>query len=175
MEKILITERQLAVIKEFLNKNFDKSNGVRFVSINSLEPAIGEDRIQKPIMAGTTNYSEQNIAKLMEDIKTNGFKEPIIIAYDPETGECSVIEGNHRIEAAKRLGMKDFPASVAIMRIRSDQERAKDKMYPLQRLYIGKGLKPYYPSDLGFDDGPIYDSDYTDGDVLIDGEPVTFN
>jgi len=40
-------------------------------------------------------------------IKTEGMKEPVIVGY--EEGKLVILEGNHRISAANRIGMDDVP------------------------------------------------------------------
>lgn len=163
--KIVITEQQLKLIGKHLNEGLNfkiNTYNVEMVTIESLEYAIGEDRNKKPIMMNGVNYSEQNISKLMQDIKLNGFKEPCILAYDPDKGEATIIEGNHRIEAAIRLGLKEVPVQIETMRIRDNFERKKDGMYPLMTdAAPQRGLKPNKPSDLKcYDCRPITQNDF---------------
>ena len=47
--------------------------------------------------------------ELTEDIRANGIKHPLVVQYDPETGTLALDEGNHRLAAAQRLGMKVLP------------------------------------------------------------------
>ena len=51
--------------------------------------------------------SNKQLAKLMQDIKENGIKEPIkIIEYE---GSRYVVDGHHRLIVAKKLGIRSVP------------------------------------------------------------------
>lgn len=50
-----------------------------------------------------------NIDELQKDIEMNGIKEPLIFTYDPKSGRGQLTDGNHRIVAAKRAGLKRVP------------------------------------------------------------------
>ena len=122
-----------------LNKSInasDSSGRKGLVSVSTLEPFVGEDRIGDSAM---TN-SREVIDKLKIDIRKNGFKEPIIILYDKFSngGEATIIEGNHRFVVAKELGLKEIPVTFEKGTIRSDEKRLKDQMFPLKRKFIGK-------------------------------------
>ena len=52
------------------------------------------------------------IDELTKDIKENGIKIPIKLLVD--TGKALLIEGNHRLCIAKKLGMKTVPVQVTI-------------------------------------------------------------
>ena len=54
-------------------------------------------------------YEIEALDKLTEDIRVNGIKDPLIVQYDPETGNLALDEGNHRLAAAQRLGMQVIP------------------------------------------------------------------
>jgi hypothetical protein len=97
--------------------------------------------------------SRETIDRLKEDIAKNGFKEPIVIVYDKFSGEgeATIIEGNHRIIAAKELGLTEVPVTFEKGTIRDNESRVKDKMFPIKRKTVGKlndtrGVKG---SDLG--------------------------
>jgi hypothetical protein len=60
----------------------------------------------------TEPISEEHLASLEEDIKTNGIQEPIVIDYDQDTGQAHISEGNHRILVAQNLGIESVPAFV---------------------------------------------------------------
>lgn len=166
MKKILITEKQFNLIKENLRNDTGILNRtiptykVEMVTVESLMNAYGEDRVKKPIMVNGENWSEINISKLADDISINGFKEPIILAYDQEDMVATTIEGNHRFEVAKRLGYLEVPVKLELMTIRPDVNRIKDGMYPLQRDRIGYHPQSKVPSDLGYDGRKIQDSDF---------------
>jgi predicted ABC-type ATPase len=46
---------------------------------------------------------------LTEDIRSNGVKEALMVNYNPQTGDVNLEEGNHRLIAARRLGMTHVP------------------------------------------------------------------
>lgn len=49
---------------------------------------------------------------LKEDIAKNGIREPLGLAYDPDTHRAMFGEGNHRLAAAKELGHAAVPVYV---------------------------------------------------------------
>lgn len=51
--------------------------------------------------------------ELVDDIKNNGIKEPIVVEYDKESDSYYVKNGNHRAAIAKELGIKEVPTIVA--------------------------------------------------------------
>ena len=52
-------------------------------------------------------HSKKNMNKLIEDIKNNGINEPI--KYVEYNGQKYVVDGHHRLIAAKRLGLEQVP------------------------------------------------------------------
>lgn len=54
--------------------------------------------------------AEETINKLKEDIKSNGIQNPIELIRD-EDGKIKINNGNHRLEIAKQLGLKDVPVT----------------------------------------------------------------
>lgn len=85
-------------------------NMVREPRVTSIKGATPEP------MYGLKSRAEFDALK--EDIRKNGFQEPIIIDYNPMTGKGSVAEGYHRIAAAKELGINDVP--VVFYRVAKD-------------------------------------------------------
>jgi len=75
-----------------------------YVPLNEIEPYKEQDReiIRK--------YDKSYLDEVTEDIKTNGIKRPINL--EVYSGKGLVTEGNHRIAAAKRLGLKYIPVRV---------------------------------------------------------------
>lgn len=57
-----------------------------------------------------------DIEELMADIKKNGIREPLQLTYSQSDRTVVLDEGNHRLEAARRLGLKEVP--VTVFRIR---------------------------------------------------------
>ncbi len=136
----------------------DGSGRKGLVPTEELESFIGEDRLGDAAM--TT--SRETIDELKEDIKKNGFKEPVVVVYDPITKQASILEGNHRMAAAKELGLEEVPVRFEKGTLRSDESRAKDKMFPLNRVDVGEintrfGVKG---EDLGLTVRQPVESDY---------------
>lgn len=52
--------------------------------------------------------SKKKYSELLDDIRKNGIKEPI--KYVEHNGEKYVVDGHHRLKAAKELGIKNVPA-----------------------------------------------------------------
>jgi hypothetical protein len=50
---------------------------------------------------------------LVEDIKANGIKEPIVAEYDKESDTYYVKNGNNRVAIAKELGIAEIPTIIA--------------------------------------------------------------
>jgi len=127
------------VVKPILNKgiNIKSSDGRKgLVPISELEEFIGEDRLG----AAQMPTSRATIDKLKKDISENGFELPIIIFYDKFSGngEATIIEGNHRIIAAKELGLTEVPVIFEKGTIRDNESRINNKMFPIKRKTIGK-------------------------------------
>jgi hypothetical protein len=145
-------EAKAGKTKPILSKSIDveSSDGRKgLVPTSELDEFIGEDRLGEAQMA----TSRETIDRLKEDIAKNGFKEPIVIVYDKFSGEgeATIIEGNHRIIAAKELGLTEVPVTFEKGTIRDNESRVKDKMFPIKRKTVGKlndtrGVKG---SDLG--------------------------
>lgn len=59
---------------------------------------------------GKEDYERENIDALVKHISENGFLNPIIIDFNVNDNTAYISEGNHRIQAAKQLGMEWIPA-----------------------------------------------------------------
>jgi predicted ABC-type ATPase len=73
---------------------------------------------------------------LTEDIRSNGLKEALMVNYNPQTGDVNLEEGNHRLIAARRLGMTHVP-----VRMNRTTEEREDIRGP--RKQIG-GMKKHH-------------------------------
>jgi tetratricopeptide (TPR) repeat protein len=151
-DKLITAPKVEGGFKPILSESIDiESNEGRkgLVPISELEEFIGEDRLGEAEMP----TSRATIDRLKEDISKNGFKEPIVIVYDKFSngGEATIIEGNHRIIAAKELGLTEIPVRFEKGTIRDNESRVKDKMFPIKRKAIGKlnDTKGVKGSDLG--------------------------
>jgi hypothetical protein len=114
----------------------DDRNRKGLVPINQLIDFIGEDRLGSAQMP----TSRATIDKLKDDIKINGFKNPLIVVYDKFSngGEASIIEGNHRIQAALELGLREVPVIFEKGTIRTNEQRMSEGMFPLNRKNVGE-------------------------------------
>lgn len=129
---------ELSTPKVLLSESIDiedDKNRKGLIPISELNDFIGEERLGE----SQTETSRENIDKLKEDISKNGFKEPIVLVYDKFSngGEASILEGNHRIIAAKELGFTDIPVRIEKGTLRTDEQRASENMFPLKRKKIG--------------------------------------
>jgi hypothetical protein len=156
---------QLSILNKSINVT-DSSGKKGLVPVSELESFVGENRLGDAAMPN----SRERIDKLKEDIKKNGFKEPIVVLYDKFSngGEATIIEGNHRYAAAKELGLKEIPVTFEKGTIRSNEKRVKDQMFPLNRKSIGKindtfGVKG---SDLGLTVRQPNDADFVKDEVM---------
>ena len=57
------------------------------------------------------NYTEEEWNEFVEDIRRNGIKTPLWIQVDPGK-EPQLMEGNHRIQAAAQLGLREVPVTI---------------------------------------------------------------
>lgn len=108
----VITELERRARKEGINVNSEPilsgkiNKDAELTSVNELGEFVGEDRVGRQ----KTPQSRKNIDKLKQDIKENGFNEPIIVQYTND-GKASIVEGNHRYAAAVELGYDKIPVS----------------------------------------------------------------
>ncbi len=51
---------------------------------------------------------------LKEDIRTNGFREPLKIYYNPKTGDVNLGDGDMRLAAARELRMRSIPTRIRL-------------------------------------------------------------
>lgn len=54
-----------------------------------------------------------------------GFEDPVMVEFDPKRKVATLGEGNHRVEAARELGISHVPARVVRSRIDADGSHAK--------------------------------------------------
>ena len=83
------------------------------------------------LIKDTTNTNKQSKATfkaLRENIRDNGFDEPLIVV--PEGNKYKVVSGNHRLDAGLAEGMKSFPAV-----IHDDWDAATAYMQSVRRNY----------------------------------------
>lgn len=153
------SKEEVTSVVEKTKKNLESYSRAEFtemIDIDELSRYVELDRLEKPF--GPDEY----INNLINDIKENGFKEPLILQVNPETGFTTLGEGNHRYGIAKLTGMTEVPVRVT---------RAKDLAPTSGRggwFVDVSGIKPYRelegvkyykpemkPSEIGFKTGEI--------------------
>jgi len=90
---------------------------VEMVPVKDLLPIREFDR-ETQSLEGTGWRPKGYLDKLTTDIKAHGIKEPLDIYYNPEHGIASLVEGNTRLAAAQRLGIKEVPVRVGVRELR---------------------------------------------------------
>ncbi len=104
------------------------------------------------------NYSPEGaerlgkyIDHLMEDIKKRGICEPLILGYYPYLGPAMLIEGNHRLVAAKKLGLKEVPVRGYISSRKDGWPIKEPKLLAKDNEYVPADLKPsqFMPDNSG--------------------------
>lgn len=56
-----------------------------------------------------SRYTQEKLDNLILDIRENGFKNPVMLEYNPYNLYCKLGEGNHRLMIAKALGLESIP------------------------------------------------------------------
>lgn len=120
------------ISKEFVNeidyktRQANKDNkDVKYLSTNTIYDLINNK--------GNRTIEEEK--RLFESIKQNGIKNPIRIANN--NGNFEIVDGNHRIEIAKNIGLEEIP--VVYDEYFSDVELESDNWYnQLEEKYNAK-------------------------------------
>ena len=89
-----------------------------------------------------------DIDTLAEDIAKNGMREPIQLTYSAKDKAIRLDEGNHRVAAARKLGLEDVP--VRVVRV----ERSLDPP--------GKPVRGKLPDESGYVPGDMLPSEVMD-------------
>ena len=88
----------------------------------------------KPYGKNARTHSEQQVGLIVESIREFGFTNPVLI--DPKMG---VIAGHARLEAAKRLEMKEVPC-IVLAGLTETQKRAYIIALCVVRSYVASAL-----------------------------------
>ena len=78
-----------------------------------------------------SEVSGRGIEDIKQSIAEKGFTEPLIVEVDTN-GNSNLIEGNHRLFAAKELGVKNIP--VRVVRGKNVEESRAEK-----KVNLGEG------------------------------------
>lgn len=152
------------------SRDYYSANGGGLGLDQSVVGAVRTDALSS--MAGN-EVDEARVLEIMEKIKSGeGFKDPVIVYYDPETGNMVVADGNHHVEAAKRLGIDLIPTRVIT-----------GKFDPSEYLSVKKSTKEWKAKPFKSKKWPthvnpyfIFESKdligYEDDDVIIDKREI---
>lgn len=92
------------------SKDYSSSTGGGLGPNSSVVGAVSVDVLSS--IAGN-EVDETRVQELIEKIKTTrGFSDPVVVYYDIETKNSVVADGNHHVEASKRLGITHVPTRV---------------------------------------------------------------
>jgi len=152
------------------SRDYYSANGGGLGLDQSVVGAVRTDALSS--MAGN-EVDEARVLEIMEKIKSGeGFKDPVIVYYDPETGNMVVADGNHHVEASKRLGIDLLPTRVIT-----------GKFDPSEYLSVKKSTKEWKAKPFESKKWPthvnpyfIFESKdligYEDDDVIIDKREI---
>lgn len=141
-----------ARIQEIIEQNSPASvRGHERVPIESLMGFRDFDReVTKKSGPGATDLDA-----LTEDIRQHGFHRPLAFQYFQKQGKAFLADGNHRLAAARRLGLKTVPVfarvSNATYRLRRGMPFSGPTDIPLDRSsrYPNEEYADVLPSDIG--------------------------
>ncbi len=81
------------------------------------------------------HFDPQALAELADSIRQHGILQPLIVTYDEQSGEYTLIAGERRLMAARQAGLESVPA---IVRDVTDQQRLELALIEnLQRADLG--------------------------------------
>jgi len=148
------------------SRDYYSSNGGGMGLDQSVVGAVKVSTLKS--MAGNA-VDEVRVLELMEKIKSGeGFKDPVIVYYDPETKDTIVADGNHHVEASSRLGLDFVPTRVIVGKFDSSdfvspKKATRDwKNNPFKSKDWPRHVNPYFV--FGAEDL----ISYADNDVVID-------
>jgi len=108
------------------SKDYSSSNGGGLGETRTVVGAVSVEILSS--IAGN-EVDETRVQELIEKIKTGkGFPDPVIVYYSPLTGESVVADGNHHVEAAKRLEISHVPTRVIAGEFNSSEFMAPKKV-----------------------------------------------
>lgn len=92
------------------SRDYSSSTGGGLGPTNSVVSAVSVETLSS--IAGN-EVDEARVKELIEKINANkGFSDPVVVYYNPKTGQSVVADGNHHVEAAKRIGLTHIPTRV---------------------------------------------------------------
>jgi hypothetical protein len=87
---------------------------------------VERDQLTQGPAAGAKAYLDAFQAHVEERLQQGkpAFEEPIIVSYDPATNSAVVMDGNHRLALAARLGLEEVPVRISVQQHRTRPEFA---------------------------------------------------
>jgi len=92
--------------------DFTNNPNVEWVPIDAIDRLKEYDRADTTQPKVLYEYARETIDELKQSIPTEGFKEPLIVEYAAGDRHAYLGEGNHRLAAAKELGLSHVPVRV---------------------------------------------------------------
>jgi ParB family chromosome partitioning protein len=89
----------------------DRESGVAEIPVAQVAPNPRQPR---------TSMDETELKGLAESIREHGVLQPLIVSYDPQKDDYTLIAGERRLRAARLAGLESVPA---IIRQASEQQR----------------------------------------------------
>ncbi|MDP2892421.1 MAG: ParB/RepB/Spo0J family partition protein, partial [Bacillota bacterium] len=90
-------------------------------------------------------YNEEKMQEMMESIKRNGVLMPILVRPEKNSNGFEIISGHNRVEAARKLGLIDIPATIrelddetATIVMVDSNLRQRDKLLPSEKAFAYK-------------------------------------
>ena len=85
-------------------------------------------------------YTEERMAEMVDSVKEHGVIAPILVRPNKYGDGYEIISGHNRVEACRRAGIKDIPATIrdldddtAIILMVDSNLRQRDKLLPSEK------------------------------------------
>jgi hypothetical protein len=110
--KVRGTIPNLSSIESSLGEDYIKLPGIRVVQLQSSKQL--QQGLQQPGPLSYSSSEERRIRRLAEEINESREINPLIVVIEGKDLEedLYILEGGHRFDALKLLGVKEFPAVV---------------------------------------------------------------
>lgn len=112
-------------------KETSKSANSNTLSVDNLHPFKGH-----PFKM----YTEERMSEMVESVKEHGVIAPILVRPNKDGEGYEIISGHNRVEACRRAGIKDIPATIreldddtAIILMVDSNLRQRDKLLPSEK------------------------------------------
>jgi len=90
-----------ALIGDIPEKNEEKSNGIKMINVNDIDPNAGQPR---------KHFDSEKLEELAQSISTYGIVQPIIVQNSGT--RYIIIAGERRYRAARLAGLKEVPVII---------------------------------------------------------------